>query len=346
MTAKRKKTGVAKKSLTQETLIPIYDLMVKARVLEERLVKMSKSGLGFFWLGGPGEEAFNVPLGMMIDKGEGIDHDFLHFHYRQSATLLAMGMPMVDPIRQMHSTATDPFSGGRNFISHFSIKKWNVVKIASTIETQYASAIGTGVAQARHGGKGITIVTGGDAGTAEGEFASCLAWASRAKQELPILIIVTNNQYGISTPFLEVHSDLPIAKRGEGFGIRNAVVDGNDVTASHRALTEAFQYVREKRKPFLLEARLSRLYGHSSASGANRTFAEVDCIVALEKELKKRKILGEEDFKKIREKYERESMQALKQVLNEPKPEANTIMDHIFAERKDALQPWPRWLKR
>src|SRR3989338_3901853 len=94
--------------LPKELQIEIYDKMVKARVLEERLIRMSKSGLGFFWIGGPGEEAFNVPLGLLIKKGEGLDHDFLHFHYRQSATLLAMGVPMLDPIRQMHNVDADP----------------------------------------------------------------------------------------------------------------------------------------------------------------------------------------------------------------------------------------------
>lgn len=332
--------------LTKENQIKIYDLMVKSRVLEERLVKMSKSGLGFFWIGGPGEEAFNVPLGLLIDKGEGIHHDFLHFHYRQSATMLAMGMPMVDAIRQMHNVATDPFSGGRNFVNHYAMKQWNVAKITSTIETQYAAAIGTGVAQARHHGKGITVVTGGDAGTAEGEFASCLIWSSRTQQELPVLIIVTNNQYGISTPFKQVHCNLPMTKRAEGFGIQNAVVDGNDVGASYQALSDAFTYVRQKRKPFFLEARISRLYGHSSASGANRVDEEIDCIPQFEKELKSKKILSDSDFQTIREKYEKESMQCLKQVLNEPKPNPDHIMDHIFENREDAAQPWPRWLKR
>ena len=76
--------------LSPELLVKIHQLMVKARVLEERLIQMYKQGDGYFWIGGPGEEAFNVPLGMLIDKGRGLQHDYCHFHYRQSATLLAM----------------------------------------------------------------------------------------------------------------------------------------------------------------------------------------------------------------------------------------------------------------
>ena len=326
--------------------IKIYDLMVKGRVLEERLIRMGKSGLGFFWIGGPGEEAFNVPLGLLIKKGEGLDYDYLHSHYRQSGTLLAMGVPIIDVLRQMHSTATDPYTGGRNFVNHYSIKKWNVVNTTTPIEVQYSVCIGTGVAQKRHGGEGITIVTGGDAGTAEGDFGTCLTWSSRKGNELPILIIVTNNQWGISTTYEEVHCEKPIAARGEAFGIRSEIINGNDPIVSYAAIEEAMSTVREERKPFLLEARVSRLYGHSSASGANWVSGEVDCIPEFEKQLKQKGILQDEDFKKIKEKYEQESLDSLKQVLKEPKPDPESIFDHVFVDGKDAQIPWPRWLKR
>src|SRR5437867_9716199 len=103
--------------------------MVRARVMEERMIKMSKSGEGYFWIGGPGEEAFNVPLGLQVKKGQGPDFDYLHLHYRSSAILTAMGLNPMDALRQMKNTATDPFSGGRNFSNHFSIRKWNVPPI-------------------------------------------------------------------------------------------------------------------------------------------------------------------------------------------------------------------------
>ena len=152
--------------LDRELLMKMHDLMVKSRALEERMIQMYRQGHGYFWIGGPGEEAFNVPLGLLIKKGQGLDYDYLHFHYRQSATLIAMGEDPIGALRQMKNTATDPYSGGRNFAGHFSIKRWNVVPVSSPIEVQYPMAPGTAIAQRRHGGDGITIVTGGDAGTA------------------------------------------------------------------------------------------------------------------------------------------------------------------------------------
>src|SRR5580692_11701985 len=145
--------------------------MVRARAMEEQMIRMSKSGEGYFWIGGPGEEAFNTCLGLQINKGQGPAYDFLHLHYRNSATLLAMGMPVIDGLRQMAMTVTDPHSAGRNFPGHYSIREWNVVPVTSVIEIQHVMAPGTAIVQKRLGGDSISIVVGGDAGTAEGDFA-------------------------------------------------------------------------------------------------------------------------------------------------------------------------------
>src|SRR5437870_3068830 len=149
-------------SLPADRCLEIYHVLVRTRALEERMIKMSKSGLGHFWIGGPGEEAFNACLGFQVKKGMGPAYDYLHLHYRNSATLVAMGMPLLDGIRQMAMTATDPHSVGRNFSGHFARRNWNVVPVTSVIEVQYTMAPGTAIVQKRFGGDGITIVAGGD----------------------------------------------------------------------------------------------------------------------------------------------------------------------------------------
>src|SRR4051794_39275955 len=278
--------------LADETCVKIHDVMLRARVLEERLITMYKQGDGYFWIGGPGEEAFNVPLGLLVNKGAGLDHDYLHLHYRSSGTLLAMGADPVDSLRQMKNVATDPYSKGRNFAGHFSKRAWNVVPVSSPIEVQFSIAIGTARAQrAGSGAKGITIVQGGDAGTAEGDFATALVWSSRKGAELPLLMIVTNNRYGISTSFSGQHGYDQISDRGKAFGMPTAIVDGNDPEASHAAIAKAMEYVRTERKPYLLEAMVSRLRGHSSASGANMVKDEADCLVRFEQKLEERGLL-------------------------------------------------------
>jgi 2-oxoisovalerate dehydrogenase E1 component alpha subunit len=307
--------------------------MVKARALEERLIQMYKQGDGYFWIGGPGEEAFNVPLGLLIHKGQGPQYDYCHFHYRNSATLLAMGADPLDALRQMKNTATDPYSGGRNFVGHYSIRRWNVVPVSSPIEVQYSMAAGTAIANKRAGGRGITVVTGGDAGTAEGDFSTCLVWSSRPSNPLPVLIVVTNNKWGISTSFQGQHGEKRISDRGKAFGIESKTIDGNDPEVSYREIAAAMDYVRSERKPFLLEAVLSRLYGHSSASGANRVNDEADCITGFERRLEEKGLLTRQQMDQLRAQFTAELLAAHKQVKEEPQPDSRSIQDHVFSDR-------------
>ena len=326
------KTGAFR--LEPKLLVQIHNLMVKARVLEERLIRMYKQSDGYFWIGGPGEEAFQIPLALQIKKGQGLDYDYMHLHYRSSPILTALGMDPIDAIRQMKNTVNDPFSGGRNFGNHFSRKAWNVVPVSSTIETQYLTAIGTGIAQRQHGGTGITIVNGGDAGSAEGDFASCLVWSSRPNQELPLLIIVTNNDWGISTPRATQHGDKRISDRGNAFGIKTMNINGNDVEESHLAFKEAISYIRKERKPVLIEAHVSRLYGHSSATGCNLVTEEEDCLKTYESKLEAAGILTRKEMDQIREKYTQEMLELSQQVKQEPFPDGSTIYDTTYADQK------------
>jgi 2-oxoisovalerate dehydrogenase E1 component alpha subunit len=323
----------AEATLAPQLLVRMHDIMVRARCLEERLIRMNKQGDGYFWIGGPGEEAFNASLGLLVHKGQGPQFDYLHLHYRSSATLLAMGADPVDALRQMKSTASDPYSAGRNFCNHYSVRKWNVVPVSSPIEVQFSMAPGTALANKRAGGKGITVVQGGDAGTAEGDFATCLIWCSRPGAELPCLMLVTNNHWGISTPASEQHGEKHIADRARAFGIKTAIIDGNDPETAYRELKKAMDYVRTERRPFLVEAMVSRLYGHSSASGANFVTDESDCLPLFEKKLEDRKLLTRAAMDELRARTTQELLEASKRVREEPQPAGAQIWEHVFAER-------------
>lgn len=322
--------------LSKDLLLTLHHLMLKSRVLEERLIKIYKSGEAYFWIGGPGEEGFGVPLGLLIDKGQGIEHDWLHLHYRATPTLIAMGMPMIDSIRTIMNRSTDPSTGGRNFSNHYCYPQWNVAPITSPIEVQYQMGLGTAWVQRREKAKGITVISGGDAGTAEGDFASCLVWSSRKGSELPMLITVQNNRWGISTSFDGQHGEQYIADRGKAFGMRTNVIDGNDVVECYKALQSEIEYVRKNRKPVLLEVKVSRLYGHSSASGASMSTQEVDPLKEFQQKILSWDLITEKQIEALQESFQQESIQALETVRAEPVPTADTIWDHVYAKNENA----------
>ena len=318
-------------SLSKEKLIQIYNLMLKARITEERLIHIYKQGLGYFWIGGPGEEAFSVPLGLLVDKGQGIHKDWLYLHYRGLPTLMAMGLTIKEAFRTVLNKATDQSSGGRNFVNHYSLPQWNVAPVTSVIGVQYSMAIGTARVQKRtKNNKSLTVVTGGDAGSHEADFATCLIWASRPKQELPLLITVQNNQWGISTNFVSQHGIKSIADRARAFQIESYEIDGNDPIESYQKLEKAIQSIRKNRKPVFIEAKVSRLYGHSSASGANYVQEEECCIKRFETFLIQEKILTKKQSEELWTDYKEEAKKIQQEVMKEEDPQGDSIWKHIY----------------
>lgn len=309
----------------------IHRSMVMTRKLDERCIKMSKSGEAYFWVGGPGEEAFNVCLGLQVRKGQGPAYDYLHLHYRNLGVLVGMGMPVLDHIRQMAMTRTDPHSMGRNFVCHYSKRDWNVMPVTSVIEVQYVMAPGSALVQKRFGGEGVSIVIGGDAGTHEGDFASCMIWSSRPNCELPVLILVTNNDWGISTSFASQHAEKNVTERGKAFGIEGEVVDGNDPVASWHSLARGFRHCRTRRKPYMIEARVGRLHGHSSSSGAGREKYEVDCLAEYEGKLLAAGIMERHEIDAVHAAAAEEIEAAVRQAHTEPRPTAADVHLHTYA---------------
>lgn len=335
-----------REAMSVELALTVFRQMLRTRALEERSIKMSKSGEAYFWIGGPGEEAFNVCLGLQVHKGRGPAYDYLHLHYRNAGILLAMGMPMIDHTRQLAMRVTDRHSRGRNFVGHYAIPEWNVVPVTSVIEVQHAMAPGTALVQKRHGLKnpdeneGISIVVGGEAGTAEGDFETCLNWTTRPGNELPVLILVTNNRFGISTDLDTVHTHRPIADRAIPYGIRNETIDGNDPVATWNAIDRAMRYCRRERKPFLLEAMVSRLHGHSSSSGAQRNWQEVDPLTSFEQKLIDAGAIDAVAVHTMKDEAKKEADDAVVQTMKEAEPTRDDVYAFTYAPSDvDAVYP-------
>lgn len=326
--------------LPGELALTIFRHMVRTRVLEERSIKLSKSGEAHFWVGGPGEETTNVILGMQYRKGHGPGYDFAHLHYRNAGFMLALGMPVHEHLQQATMRVTDPHSMGRNFVGHYSCSDWNVVPVTSVISVQFTMAPGTALMQKRQGGEGVSVVVGGDAGTAEGDFASCMVWSTRPGNEVPVLMVVTNNRYGISTPYQTQHAESQITSRGEAFGIPGETFDGNDPVTTWHAVRRGYEYCRERRRPYMLEAIVSRLHGHSSSSGARRVEGERDCVAEMERALIDQELVDRNWVDGVWREAREEVEAAVQRVLSQPEPRRADVERFTYAPSEfDTIYP-------
>ena len=301
---------------------------------------MYRESDGYFWIGGPGEEAFNVPLGLLVKKGEGLDHDYLHLHYRSSAVILAMGAIDARSTRSGRwKKATDPYSGGRNFADHYAIRKWNVVPCRRRSRCSTRSRPAPRCAQKRHGGTGITIVNGGDAGTAEGDFATVprLVLAARAGAPDP----VARHEQPVGHLDAASRAARRAPHRRPRRGLRHPRRRWSTATipmASWFAIEEAMRYVRTERRPYLLEAtglaplRPLELVGREPRAGGGLP----------------RAVRGDADrrgprdrapsWTQVRERYREEANAAVKQVRDEPRPAARRHLGERLLGDEDQHQ--------
>ena len=137
-----------------------------------------------------------------------------------------------------------------------------------------------------------------------------------------------------------MHGEQRIVDRGNAFGIPGETVDGNDPVASWNALERGIDFCRTQRRPFMIEAYVSRLYGHSSSSGAPLDRSAVDCIELFEKRLLKKGIVEASDIERIREDARQEVVESMERIATEPRPTPEDINRHTYAPSPvDAVYP-------
>ena len=149
-----------------------------------------------------------------------------------------------------------------------------------------------------------------------------------------MLIIVTNNAWGISTAACTQHGEKNIADRGKAFGMKTRTINGLDVEESWFAIKEAMDYIRTERKPYFLESIVSRMYGHSSATGANLVPGEADPIAGFEAQLAEADIMTPKEMSDLREEYDVQMREMAKLVKEEAMPDPSTIYDYTYFGQK------------
>lgn len=258
--------------LTDEQAISMYRYMLTARKFDERGLVLQRAGKINFHVSGIGQEAAQVGAAFALQK----QHDYFLPYYRDYAFVLACGMTTKELMLSIFAKAEDPNSAGRQMPGHFSHKKLNIVTGSSPVTTQVPHAVGFALAAKMQNKDFVAFATLGDGSSNQGDFHEGLNFAGVFK--LPVIVMVENNQYAISTPYHRQVASATVAQRGTSYDIPGIRVDGNDPLEVYRVVKEARERAIAGEGATLIEAVMYRLSPHSTSDNdlAYRTKEEVD----------------------------------------------------------------------
>ena len=248
----------ASAGLADADLVAMYRTMALARALDERMWILNRSGRAPFVISGQGHEGAQVGIAWPLRR----DHDWVAPFYRSIATCLVAGMSPRDLMLAQFARASDPSSGGRQMPGHYGHPGHHVVSVSSPVATQILHATGIALASRIRGLDQVAMAIMGEGSSNQGDVHEALNFA--AIHHLPFVFVVENNGYAISVPSEKELSVPDVAMRASGYGIPGVVVDGTDVLACYAASREAVDRARRGDGPTLIEAKVTRLTGHSS----------------------------------------------------------------------------------
>jgi 2-oxoisovalerate dehydrogenase E1 component alpha subunit len=244
--------------LSAADLIEMYRLVALARAVDERMWILNRAGRIPFVISGQGHEGAQVGIAWALEKGK----DWIAPFYRSIATCLTFGMSARDIMTAQYATANDPSSGGRQMPGHYGSHEHNLVSVSSPVATQLLHAVGIALAAKIRKTGQVAMTSMGEGSSNQGDVHEGLNFA--AIHKLPFILVVENNGYAISVPAAMQVAVANVADRASGYGIPGVVVDGTDVLACYRASRDAVARARAGEGPTLIEAKVTRLTGHSS----------------------------------------------------------------------------------
>jgi 2-oxoisovalerate dehydrogenase E1 component len=242
-----------------ERLRELYRQLLLPRLIEEKMLLLLRQGKLSKWFSGMGQEAIAVGVATAL----GPDDWILPMH-RNLGVFTARGLPLPTLFRQLFGK-DGGFTKGRDRSFHFGLLEKHIVGMISHLGAMLPVADGLGLAARLKGTRQVAATFTGDGATSEGDFHEALNLA--AVWRLPVIFVIENNQYGLSTPVAEQYACRELADKGLGYGIPGIVVDGNDVLAVRRSVERAAERARRGDGPTLLEFKTFRMRGHEEASG-------------------------------------------------------------------------------
>ncbi|KYC67570.1 thiamine pyrophosphate-dependent dehydrogenase E1 component subunit alpha [Heyndrickxia coagulans] len=286
--------------LSDQEVLEMYETMLLARKVDERMWLLNRSGKIPFVVSCQGQEAAQVGAAFALDRTK----DYVLPYYRDLGVVLAFGMTARDIMLSGFAKAEDPNSGGRQMPGHYGQKKNRIVTQSSPVTTQVPHAAGIALAGKMEKKDFVTFVTFGEGSSNQGDFHEGVNFA--AVHKLPVIFMCENNQYAISVPIEKQLGNPRVSDRAIGYGMPGVTVDGNDPLAVYEVVKEAADRARRGEGPTLIETLVYRFTPHSSddddryrAQEEVKTAKEKDPVVLFSRYLKEAGLLDGEKEKEI-----------------------------------------------
>jgi 2-oxoisovalerate dehydrogenase E1 component len=248
-----------RKNLTNDQLLDLYKRILKPRLIEEKMLILIRQGKVSKWFSGIGQEAIACGVTAVLDKDEYI----LPMH-RNLGVFTGRDIPLYRLFSQWQGKANG-FTKGRDRSFHFGTQEYKIIGMISHLGPQLGVADGIALANKLKKNGKVTAVFTGEGATSEGDFHEALNIAS--VWELPVMFVIENNGYGLSTPTNEQYRCENLADKGIGYGMESHIIDGNNILEVFNKLSELKASMIEKPRPVLLEFKTFRMRGHEEASG-------------------------------------------------------------------------------
>ena len=331
---------MVKSKITDKKLIELYHQILLPRLIEERMLLLLRQGKISKWFSGIGQEAISVGVTSAIKES-----DSLFPMHRNLGVFTTRNVNLKKLFCQLMGKEGG-FTKSRDRSFHFGSLDYNLIGMISHLAAMLPVACGVSYIEKITKTNGIAVAFVGDGATSEGDFHEALNLA--AVWNLPVLFIIENNGYGLSTPNSEQYACKKLSDRGVGYGIESMTIDGNNIIEVYNTIKSASEKCRKYKKPFLIEALTFRMRGHEEASGIDyvpptliNKWKKKDPIALFEKQLVKNKIINKNDIQNIKNNLNESFSKDLEFALNAPleKTDSKKELDDVFKLSKPIQYP-------
>jgi 2-oxoisovalerate dehydrogenase E1 component len=302
--------GFDRKDLSNDQLVQFYRSILYPRMIEEKMLILLRQGKISKWFSGIGQEAIAVGATLALQ-----DDEWIMPLHRNLGVFTTRNMPLSKLFMQWQG-AQEGYSKGRERSFHFGSREHHVCGMISHLGPQLAIADGIALAHKLRKENKVSLGFTGEGGTSEGDFHEALNVA--AVWDLPVIFLIENNGYGLSTPTNEQYRCISLVDRAKGYGMDGVQIDGNNLLQVYDTIKGVREYCIKHQKPYLVEAMTFRMRGHEEASGTKYVPQELfelwekkDPVKNYEQYLLDQRVLSPDDIESLKEQLKEKIEQEL-----------------------------------